>query len=122
MFKKTWPFVICQSQERPVEVANKYYELTELDFEISCANEATWDDVVLVKQLEIMSWRLALKLCSSLDCKISGGASLSFVSCIVLDPHNSSSLCHGLSLEPLLNSCCDLSANSIFGNIHAGFI
>lgn len=55
MFKKTWPFVICQSQERPVEVANKYYELPELDFEIPCANEATWEDVVLIKQVEIIS-------------------------------------------------------------------
>lgn len=55
MFKKTWRSVICQSQEGPVEVANKYYELTQLDFEISCANEATWEDIVLVKQLEIIS-------------------------------------------------------------------
>lgn len=67
--------MISQSQERPVGVANKYYELTELDFEISCANEATWEEVVLVKQSEIISQLLGFVPArqSSLDCKISGG-------------------------------------------------
>lgn len=84
-----------------MEVANKYYELTELDFEISCASEPTWEDFVLIKQLEIISQLLGFVPARQDFWR----TSLSFVSCVVLDLHNSFSLCHGLSLEPLLNSC-----------------
>lgn len=55
MFRKTWSFEICQSLERPLVVASKYYELIEPNFETSYGNEATYGDVALVKQFGITS-------------------------------------------------------------------
>jgi len=55
MFQKTWLFVICQSLERPVVLASKYFQLIEPHFETSYGNEATCGDVALVKQFGIIS-------------------------------------------------------------------